>query len=41
MLAPLAALAAPRDAGTWLTLAGVLTFGAACGLLAAAVAAAR
>jgi PAT family beta-lactamase induction signal transducer AmpG len=41
-LAPsLAALAAPQGAGDWLTLAGIAIFALVCGLLTAAVAAAR
>ena len=39
--APLRALAAPGDAGGWLTLLGIAVFALVCGLLAAAVAAAR
>jgi PAT family beta-lactamase induction signal transducer AmpG len=39
--APLRALAAPGDAGGWLTLLGITVFALVCGLLAAAVAAAR
>jgi PAT family beta-lactamase induction signal transducer AmpG len=39
--APLAALASPDGIGGWLTLVGILTFGLVCGLIAAAIAAAR
>jgi MFS transporter, PAT family, beta-lactamase induction signal transducer AmpG len=38
---PLAALLRPADAGDWVTLLGLLAFGAVCGLLTAAVTAAR
>jgi PAT family beta-lactamase induction signal transducer AmpG len=41
LAAPMRALAAPDGIAGWLTLAGVLTCGLVCGLLAAAVAAAR
>jgi len=41
LAAPLRALAAPAAAGDWLTLLGIAAFAAVCGLLAAAIAAAR
>ena len=41
LVAPLAAMLRPSTAGGWLELAGVVAFGAVCGLFAAAVAAAR
>jgi MFS transporter, PAT family, beta-lactamase induction signal transducer AmpG len=41
LLTPLRALASPAGAGDWLTLVGIAAFAAVCGLLAAAIAAAR
>jgi MFS transporter, PAT family, beta-lactamase induction signal transducer AmpG len=41
LAAPLYALASPTGPGGWLTLAGIVTAGLVCGLLVAAVAAAR
>jgi hypothetical protein len=41
LAAPLEALANPQGTGEWLTLLGVLVVAASCGLVTAAVAAAR
>jgi PAT family beta-lactamase induction signal transducer AmpG len=41
LVRPLRALAAPADTGDWLTLLGIAAFALVCGLLTAAVAAAR
>ena len=41
LLTPLAALARPQGNSGWLTLLGLAIFGAVCGLITAAIAAAR
>ncbi|HYH45518.1 MAG TPA: MFS transporter, partial [Thermoanaerobaculia bacterium] len=41
LIGPLRALVAPQDPGGWITLIGLLAFGAVCGLFTAAITAAR
>ena len=41
LLTPLAALAQPQGSSGWLTLLGLVIFGAVCGLITAAIVAAR